>query len=341
MNNTYEITNIFKTASLAESKTTVTVESGFNRVTKELLRDNVFLVVDENIFELYKGKLHLDCPKFIMPSGEKNKNLQTAEKIATAMLKAGCDRKTKLIALGGGVVGDTAGFVAASYMRGIEWVSVPTTLLAQVDSGIGGKTAVNIGTYKNMFGSFWMPREVIICTDFLMTLPDREWLSGIGEVIKTAILESTLWKLVYDSCNLLMRKDRGFIDQAVKLSVDFKESITRIDFKEAGLRRVLNLGHTIGHALESADGYKLTHGEYVLWGIKHETNLFADIIGQKFLTQIRELLDIVLEGRSDPYAKYNKSVIDKATQKDKKNEGGKVVYVVPIAAGKVEVKAYN
>jgi len=319
----------------------ISVGNGFNRVIAELLRDNIFLVVDENVFELYKDILEFDLPIFVVPAGEKNKTLKIVEQITVAMLEAGCDRKTRLIALGGGVIGDTAGFVAASYMRGIEWVSVPTTLLAQVDSGIGGKTAVNIGAYKNMFGAFWMPKEVIICTDFLATLPDREWLSGIGEVVKTAILEPKLWELVNSGRNLLIRKDSVLIEQAIKLCINFKERVTRIDFKEAGLRRILNLGHTIGHALESVDGYKLTHGEYVLWGIKHETDLFANRIEPIFLGQIRELLNAVLKGRNDPYTKHDKSIIDKAAAKDKKNENSKVVYAVPVDVGKVEVKTIN
>jgi len=338
MDNTYDISKILMTPLLIESKINAIVESGYNRVTSELGCDNVFLIVDDNIFELYKDKFNIDSKvKFAVPSGEKYKNLQTAEKIAAAMLEAGCDRKTKIVALGGGVVGDTAGVVAANYMRGVEWVSVPTTLLAMVDSGIGGKTAVNIGTFKNMFGAFWMPKKVIICTDFLKTLPDVEWLSGIGEVVKTAVLEPNLWKFIYSNRNLLMNKDMNFIKQAVESCAKFKEKVTQIDFKENGLRRILNLGHTIGHALESVDGYKLTHGEYVLWGIKHETNLFEDMIEAAFLKQIRDLLDIVLSGRSDPHVKHNKTAIDKATQKDKKNEGGKVAYVVPIKTGVIEV----
>ncbi|MCL2370660.1 MAG: 3-dehydroquinate synthase [Firmicutes bacterium] len=340
----YDIAKELKTA-VPSTKTTV--DSGFGKVALELSRAKegggsavpIFLVTDENVFELYKNKLNFDCPKFVMKAGEKGKTLGTAEAIATAMIKAGCDRKTRLVALGGGVVGDTAGFAAASYMRGVEWVSIPTTLLSQVDSGVGGKTAVNIGSYKNMFGAFWMPQEVIVCTDFLATLPDREWLSGIGEVIKTAILEPELWEIIYKNRALLMSKDLRLITQAVKLCVDFKDKVTQVDFKETGLRRILNLGHTIGHALESADGYKRTHGEYVLWGIKYEASLFEDVIDPQFLGQIRELLDIALKGRTDPYLKLDKQVVGAAAMKDKKNEGGKVVYVVPVKAGFAEIKS--
>jgi len=336
MDTRYDITKEIKETS-PSAKTIV--ESGFERVTAELSRGGTFLVTDENVFELYKNKLNFDCSKFVMKAGEKGKTLGTAEAIATAMIKAGCDRKTRLVALGGGVVGDTAGFAAASYMRGVEWVSIPTTLLSQVDSGVGGKTAVNIGSYKNMFGAFWMPREVIVCTDFLATLPDREWLSGIGEVIKTAILEPKLWEIIYKNRALLMSKDLRLITQAVKLCVDFKDKVTQVDFKETGLRRILNLGHTIGHALESADGYKRTHGEYVLWGIKYEASLFESVIDPQFLGQIRELLDIALKGRIDPYLKLDKQVVGAAAMKDKKNEGGKVVYVVPVKAGFAEIKS--
>jgi len=298
---------------------------------KELPRvtGNVFLVTDENVAGYYS---HLfDCPHYIMRAGEKNKTLATVEKITTAMLKAGCDRRAVLVAMGGGVVGDTAGFAAAVYMRGIQWVNIPTTLLAQADSGAGGKTGVNLGAYKNMAGAFHAPKEVIICHDFLGTLPKKEYLSGLGEIIKTAMLDRELWEWVY-------KYRFGNIEKIVKACIEFKQSVVKEDFREEGRRKILNLGHTIGHALETLDNHTLPHGEYVAWGILHETKMFEEDIDPKFLAEVRDLIGEILEGNPDPYNKFDKAAIIDACRKDKKNKGGKITFVVPVKAGAQEIK---
>jgi len=326
-----------KTKSPQAPATRIFVESALERVAAQLTRDNIFLVTDQNVFDCYSNIFEINCPRYIMRPGEAAKTLKTVEEIAAAMLAAGCSRATRLIALGGGVVGDTGGYAAACFMRGIEWVSIPTSLLAQVDSGVGGKTGVNLGPYKNMVGAFHAARKVIICTDFLNTLPDAEWLSGLGEVIKTAILDAPLWELVYKNRLLLKRRDPKLIERLVKLCAAFKDKVTRKDFKEGGLRKILNLGHTIGHALEALDNHKLTHGEYVMWGILREAELFEDEIEPSFLQDIRSVLSAVLEGRSDPYTKYDKLIIAKACRTDKKNTDGKIAFVVPKSPGVQEI----
>ena len=316
----------------------ITVESRLDAVAHELDGHNIFVVTDTNIASKYQSLLAFDKPKYIISAGEAAKTLDTAGAIAKAMLEAGCDRKTRLIALGGGIVGDVGGFVAACYMRGIEWTSIPTTLLAQADSGIGGKTAVNVGGFKNMFGAFCMPSSIIVSTRFLTTLSDKEWLSGTGEIVKTGLLDKELWELVYGSRLLLAQKDTDLYKRLITKCIAIKDSVTAADFKEKGLRKVLNAGHTLGHALESIDGYKLSHGEYVLWGIKHETDYFAGDIEPKLLKQLREVLDILLMGRADPYNNHEPHKIKKAAQADKKNENNKTAYMIPIKAGIVAQK---
>ena len=330
-----------KSKAANEVNTRIFVESGFGRVINELKKSNVFLVVDHNVYKCYSNELNFDIPKFVMKAGESNKTLQTVGDIITAMLEHKCNRKTRLIALGGGVVGDTAGFAAASFMRGTEWVSIPTTLLSQVDSGVGGKTGVNIGNRKNMAGAFWAPKKVIVSCDFLGTLPEREWLSGIGEVVKTAILDPAVWELVYKNRLLLDRHDPRLYERIVKACIDFKDKITKRDFREGGLRMILNLGHTVGHALESVDGYRLSHGEYVAWGILHELRINEELIEPSFLPQARELVGSVLCCRSDPYSKYDKLVVAKYMRSDKKNTGSKVTFVVPTDLGLTEVVEKN
>ena len=328
-----------RTAAPAAPATRIYVENTLARAEGELARDGIFLVTDENVVGCYSNILDLDgVPRYVMRAGEGAKALRTVEEIVSAMLAAGCGRKTRLVALGGGVVGDTAGFAAACFMRGIEWVNIPTTLLSQVDSGVGGKTGVNIGAYKNMAGAFHAPRKVIICTDFLGTLPESEWLSGIGEIIKTAILDAPMWDFVYKNRLLLKRRDLRLTERLVKMCADFKDGITRRDFREEGLRKILNLGHTIGHALETLDNYKLPHGEYVMRGIMREAEIFEPDIDPSFLAAVREVIGTVLEGRPDPYIKYDKLLIDKACRKDKKNSDGKIAFVVPLAVGVQEVR---
>lgn len=203
--------------------------------------------------------------KLVLPDGEQFKNLQTLNLIFDELLKNGHNRKTTLIALGGGVVGDMVGFAAATYQRGVNFLQVPTTLLSQVDSSVGGKTGVNHMLGKNMIGSFYQPSCVIIDTDYLNTLPDRELSAGLAEVIKYGLIaDSSFFDWLENNIDLLLSRDRESMAYAIERSCQVKANIVAQDEKEAGIRAILNLGHTFGHAIEADQGYgNWLHGEAV------------------------------------------------------------------------------
>src|SRR3954470_20560786 len=205
----------------------------------------------------------------ILPDGEDHKDWATLNRIFDALLAHGCDRKTVLFALGGGVVGDMAGFAAACYMRGVPFVQVPTTLLAQVDSSVGGKTAINHPQGKNMIGAFYQPARVLCDLDSLATLPERELSAGLAEVIKYGpIYDLAFLGWIEDNLDALLARDRAALAHAVQRSCEIKAEVVGQDEREAGLRAILNFGHTFGHAIEAGLGFgKWLHGEAVGCGM--------------------------------------------------------------------------
>lgn len=205
----------------------------------------------------------------ILPDGEKHKRMATAESIFDTLIEERCDRKTTIVALGGGVVGDIAGFVAACYQRGVPYIQVPTTLLAQVDSSVGGKTAVNHPGGKNMIGVFYQPRCVIADTNTLETLNDRELKAGLAEVIKYGFIQDVIFlDWVEENIDSLLARDKSALAYAIRRSCEIKADVVAADEKETGLRAILNLGHTFGHAIEAATGYtQWLHGEAVAAGM--------------------------------------------------------------------------
>ncbi len=205
----------------------------------------------------------------VLPDGEEHKTWQTLNLIFDALLTKACDRKTILFALGGGVVGDMTGFAAASYMRGIPFVQVPTTLLAQVDSSVGGKTGINHPLGKNMIGAFYQPLKVVCDLDTLSTLPQRELSAGLAEVIKYGpIADLDFWSWIEDNIDGLLRREPAALAHAVRRSCEIKAWVVAQDERESGLRAILNFGHTFGHAIEAGLGYgRWLHGEAVGCGM--------------------------------------------------------------------------
>ena len=245
----------------------------------KIFDDNIFseqvLIVTNNIvapmyLETVKASLkNKDIASIILKDGENQKNLDSFSKIIDKLIKNKFNRESYIIALGGGVIGDIAGFAAACYQRGINYIQVPTTLLAQVDSSIGGKTAVNHIKAKNMIGAFYQPKCVISDTDTLNTLPKREFLSGLAEVIKhSLIMDSEFFDWLESNYEKVINYDKEALKFLIKKNCELKASIVAEDEKEKGIRALLNLGHTFGHALETMTGYnKLLHGEAVAIGI--------------------------------------------------------------------------
>ena len=221
----------------------------------------------DNVVQLLS--VHCDVDTVILPDGEQFKNLDTMNRIFTALLEKTHSRKTTLVALGGGVIGDMTGFAAASYQRGVDFIQIPTTLLSQVDSSVGGKTGVNHVLGKNMIGAFHQPTSVFIDIDTLATLPDRELSAGIAEVVKYGLIrDAGFFEWLEKNMDALVSRDNQALTYAVRRSCEIKAEVVAKDEKEGGLRAILNLGHTFGHAIETAKGYGVwLHGEAVSTGM--------------------------------------------------------------------------
>ena len=210
----------------------------------------------------------LNVAALAFPAGEASKNIDTVLDIAGKLLKLGADRETCLIALGGGVVGDMVGFIASVFMRSIPYLQIPTTLIAQVDSSIGGKTAIDLPSGKNLLGTFYQPAAVFTDLSFLETLPEKEFNNGLAEIIKYGIIEDEkMFQTLEDNMVAVKQKDAALMLKLVENCCRIKKSIVEIDEREHGLRRILNFGHTLGHALEAVSRYKITHGEGVALGM--------------------------------------------------------------------------
>ena len=240
----------------------------------------VAIVTNETVAPLYLARLRahvisLKPVEVVLPDGEQYKSLEVLNRIFDALLAAHCDRRTTLIALGGGVIGDMAGFAAACYQRGVPLIQVPTTLLAQVDSSVGGKTGVNHPLGKNMIGAFYQPRAVIIDTDTLNTLPDRELASGLAEVIKYGLIrDPEFFGWLEANLDKLLARDPEALAYAIHRSCRNKAEVVAADERESGVRATLNLGHSFGHAIETGVGYgNWLHGEAIAAGMVMASDL--------------------------------------------------------------------
>jgi len=275
-----------------------------------------------------------------MSDGEPAKKLATIEILAGRLARMGADRKAVLIALGGGVVGDVTGLLASLYMRGVELVQVPTTVLAQVDASIGGKTGVNLAAGKNLLGTFYHPRVVLIDPSVLKTLPDREFRAGLYEALKCGIIGDVDLFLRFEQNRAkILKRDPPELEWLIAQSVKLKAEVVSADEHEDGLRRVLNLGHTIGHALEAETGYRgLLHGEAVAWGMVAATNI-ALSVGRTDSVTAGRIADAVLSLGRLPEVKVSARKIIARLQADKKTQNGVVHFVLPREIGKVEVAA--
>jgi 3-dehydroquinate synthase len=237
-------------------------------------RKLVFLLTSPEIWALWGARVEAALsPRhpsvLFLPPGERHKRLSQVERLTTEMSKAGADRSSLLIAFGGGVIGDVGGLVSAIYMRGIDYIQVPTTLLSQVDSSVGGKTGVNLQTGKNLVGSFYPPQAVIADIELLRTLPQRELRAGLYESIKAGLIrDASLFGFLENNREALDRGDPAALEKMVAASIQIKADVVCEDERELGVRMILNFGHTVGHAIEAASGYRaLLHGEAVAWGM--------------------------------------------------------------------------
>jgi 3-dehydroquinate synthase len=307
----------------------------------------VALLSNPTVYDLYgktvSGSLKgsgYDLTEVLIPDGEEYKSLAYTEKIYESLLKAKLDRKSALIALGGGVIGDITGFAASTYMRGIDFIQVPTTLLAQVDSSVGGKTGVNHPLGKNMIGTFWQPRLVCIDTATLETLSRREFLSGLGEVIKYGVIwDKEFFAFLETNRDKILQLDPASLTHIIRRSCEIKSDVVSKDERESGLRAILNYGHTIGHALETLTGYKkYLHGEAVTIGMYMEAKLSHQLglIGKTEVLRIRALI-ASYDLPSEMPGEIEIRDLFETMQIDKKTVAGKMHFVLPEKVGSVRI----
>jgi 3-dehydroquinate synthase len=273
----------------------------------------------------------------LIEDGETAKNLSTVERACRDLVRAGADRRALIVAVGGGVVGDVAGFVAASYARGIAVVHVPTTVVAQVDSAIGGKTGVNLPEGKNLVGAFYPPKGVVADPGLLTSLSPREFQSGIYEIIKYGVIgDVKLFQFLEDKLEKVLRRDRAALAFIIERSVEQKARVVSKDERESGLREILNFGHTFAHALESVTGYRTyLHGEAVGWGMIAAARLAVE--KEMFSTRDEQRLASVIArvGPLPPWPSVPAAQIIAAMQADKKTRAGHLRFVLPERIGTV------
>jgi 3-dehydroquinate synthase len=307
-------------------------------------RPRIFILTSPEIWALWGQQLLSAFPKdeapfvLFLPSGEANKRFTQVERLATEMASSGADRASLLIAFGGGIVGDVGGFLAAIYMRGIDYIQMPTTLLAQVDSSVGGKTGVNLTAGKNLIGSFHHPRAVFADIGVLETLPPRELRAGLFESIKAGIIrDAGLFRYLENNSEAILGCDSAALKRVIGASIRMKAEVVGIDERESGLRMILNFGHTIGHAIEAATGYKkLLHGEAIAWGMLAALHISR---ARKMLAENDALRIEKTIHAYGPLPRFRARVPDllDAAGRDKKNKGGTRRFVLCAGAGNAVV----
>jgi 3-dehydroquinate synthase len=313
----------------------------FENITNFSMQSPI-VVTDENVSSLH-GESMLSilrkagfAPNLItVPAGEAFKNLETIQNLWQAFLEHGLDRKSTIIALGGGVIGDMAGFAAATYMRGVNWVCVPTTLLSMVDASLGGKTGFDLPEGKNLIGSFYPPKLVLADPELLKTLPEAEFISGMAEVVKHGIIADPE---LFDLCRQGLDCIKDDLEHVVKRAMAVKIKIIEDDPFEKGFRATLNLGHTVGHAVELVSKFELRHGEAIAIGMVAEAK-FAERIGlaQKGLSdEITTLLEQLGLPVQIPDALPREEILG-AMRVDKKKNAARIRFALPVAVGKVEL----
>lgn len=299
------------------------------------------LVVDKNIYTHHGNRikaLFKEGGILILPIDESEKNLTRLLEIIDFFIENKLERDNKVFIIGGGVLGDMAGFATSIYKRGIDYIQIPTSLLSQIDSSIGGKTGVDYGGYKNIIGSFHLPRKTIVDFNFLKSLPKREIISGFGEIVKYGIISD--YEILEDinfNMEEIRRNNLNIIGRFINKSIEVKEEIVSLDINEKGLRKKLNAGHTIGHGIESYYNYeKYKHGEAILLGLYYEATIAYNrsYITRDYYEVIYKIIRSFIE-----IEKFTRRDIDKIytyMKMDKKNIGGRVSFILPINIENVE-----
>ncbi|MBK9169750.1 MAG: 3-dehydroquinate synthase [Bryobacterales bacterium] len=302
----------------------------------------VFIVSNKDVWRHQGARIEACLPlaeRIFLPGGEGQKRLAPLEAAAEEMVRRGADRSSVVVAFGGGIVNDMAGFLASMFMRGIPVLQVPTTLLAQVDAAVGGKTGVNLASGKNLIGAFHQPLAVLIDPAMLETLPEREYRAGLYEVIKCGVIRSPqLFHLLTEQAEQVLAREDAAVDAIVAESVRIKAEVVSADERESGLRKILNFGHTVGHALEAETAYtRFLHGEAVAFGMKAATHLarLAGTLEESAADRILRTID--LYGPIPPLDGIRAGALIPRLASDKKTIQGAVHFVLPTAVGAVKV----
>lgn len=301
-----------------------------------------FVVTTRDVWQLHSKAIPNtgeNTEVLFFPGGEANKRFAAVEQLADRMLECGADRTSIVIGFGGGIVTDVAGFLAAIFMRGIPVLQIPTTLLAQVDAAVGGKTGVNLTGGKNLIGSFHQPLAVLIDPDVLSTLPAREYRAGLFEVIKCGVIrDAVLFELLETRAREVLSMDREIVDQLISAAVRIKAEVVSADEREGDLRRILNFGHTVGHAIEAETAYvQFLHGEAIAWGMLAATRL-AELLGSLDADSAIRIRRTIC--RYGPLPSANQLDPDRLIARlasDKKTLQGKMHFVLPTAIGEVKI----
>ena len=306
-------------------------------IAKNYKASRYAVITDSNVGALH-GKKLVTCLKDVglnvdlieFPAGESSKNINTVMDITGKLLEMGADRTSVLIAFGGGVVGDMVGFVASVYMRSIPYIQIPTSLIAQVDSSIGGKTAIDLACGKNLLGTFYQPKAVFTDLNFLTTLPPKEFNNGLAEIIKYGIIDDEkMFRLLEENMDDIKSKDEALLKKIVESCCRIKKSIVEIDEREQGLRRILNYGHTLGHALEAQSDFAISHGEGVALGMIAAAHI-SERAGY-LATQERERIESLIHQAGLPNGIPNQLAVDgliSRLQMDKKKKGEVIHFVL-------------
>jgi 3-dehydroquinate synthase len=323
------------------------VERGLIRRTAQHVPERagrVFVVSTEDVWRhqgaaLTEGLGVVPHELLFLPGGEDQKRLAPVERIAEEMAERGGDRTSLVIAFGGGIVNDMAGFLAAIFMRGVRVLQIPTTLLAQVDAAVGGKTGVNLVSGKNLVGCFHQPIGVLIDPAALDTLPEREYRAGLYEVIKAGVIrDEPLFRFLAEMSRNVLAREPLAVDRIVADAVRMKAEVVSLDERESDLRRILNFGHTFGHALEAETGYtRFVHGEAVAWGMRVAVHL-ARMTGHFSAEDSVDVLDVLQRyGPIPPLDGISAANLHARLLRDKKTLQGEVHFVLPVAIGAVQV----
>ncbi len=332
----------------------VVIGNGILDFLCDYLKDNyknkkdIVIISDSNVYKLYADKMinmlkqcGISCKTFYFEAGEERKNIKTLNKIYDFLIENSAERTTPIIAMGGGVTGDLAGMAASTYMRGVPLIHIPTSLLAMVDSSVGGKTGIDHKSGKNLIGTFYQPDVVITDVDFIDTLPDREFISSIAEIIKYGIIaDKGLFEYLMENYKNILKRDKQYILEIVKRSVKNKVNIIEKDERELSIRVILNFGHTFGHALENVTNYKeYLHGEAVSIGMAVAARLSLDskLCSEGEYRDIIKLIELYKLPSKVPGV-LSETELFNAMKSDKKVKNRSICYVLTKGVGKTIIR---